>query len=233
MLRTFAVTLSVSAAASPVASARPPFPHELELDLGCDRAQVATGPEATSITSCVVTAELRRAGPATLVVELAGQSADDGGGERGVVGVTLGLDVNLGRERSELGVELLLRSSVLVGLGPEGARGEALPFTYGGLRVGVGWRWLELGGSPWPRPGDPRVAFVAYGIDAHHWVGAFGLGLFGHVRFDGERLARAAEAFGAWGEITGRLGDLRLGVRAILGGWQGLQVTIGGRFDLL
>jgi len=227
-----ASVLATCALVVPEAAARPPFPHELELAAGCEHAQIATEPASTTLTSCVLTAHLRRAGPATLLIELAAAALDDGD-ERGVVGATLGLDLNLGREKSELGLDLVWRMSVLAALGPGGARAEPYPFTYGGLRLGLGWQWLELGGSPWPRPGDPRVLHIGYGIDAHHWIGAFGLGLFGHMAPSGERLARAVETFGAYGEITGRVGDLRLGVRAVLGGWQGLQLTLGGRFDLL
>lgn len=218
------------------AAARPPFPQTLELRASCERATVE-GDEVLDLTTCALSGELARAGAATLFVAAAGSDVASDRGDRGygIAALTLGLDVNLGRERGDFGVELLYRMSLLAGLGRGGTRVEPFPFTYAGLRFGVGWRWLELGGSPFPRPEDPRVVHLGYGFDAFHWVIGLGLGLYSSMRHEGPNVSFSwtAPSFGGYCEILGRLGDFRVGLRAILGAWQSLQLILGWHFELL
>ncbi|MFO0749268.1 MAG: hypothetical protein U1F43_26930 [Myxococcota bacterium] len=220
------------------ASARPPFPYQATFRLACERSELAAQDHDMVATTCVASADLARAGPATLVLEAAGSDASDAGPSgdfdlRAFAG-TLGLDLNFGRAHGDFGVEVLLRMTILSLHGAGVDLVEPYPFAYGGLKIGVGWRWLELGGTPWPRPGDARMLHVGYGMDLYHWTLTFGAGLFGAPTLDpstGDGLV-VAPAFGSYGDVTGRFGPFTFGLRAVLGSYQSLAIVLGWQAQL-
>lgn len=220
------------------AAARPPFPYELYVHTGCERSELAADGHDVLATTCLVGVDLMRAGPATLVLELAGSDATDDGplGERDVVtwaGV-FGLDLNFGRTHGDLGLEVLLRMMILSAEADGAREVEPFPFASGTVRMGLGWRWLEVGGTPWPHPGESRMAYLGYGMDLYHWTMGVGLGLFGAMTLSPDgALDVIGVAFGAYGEVLGRVGDLRVGLRAALGGEQAFMLTLGWQQSLL
>lgn len=231
--------LATAVATAPQAAARPPFPYEAHVRVWAERSELANDDHDLVATTLGATADLMRAGPASLILELSGSDiVDDRVGvvpDVWLAAATMGLDLNFGRRHGDFGVEIIYRMMLLwadaAGLD---ARVTPYPFAFGGLRVGVGWRWLELGGTPWPRPGEARVAHIGYGMDLFHWVFSLGVGLFGGATLDANGdLEQAAPELGAYGEITGRFDCLRLGVRAALGGYSALTLVVGWQADLL
>lgn len=232
MLRVTAALLLLTASAH----ARPPFPYEGRLRLVCECSGLESATRSYEATTCMLGADLHRAGPASLIIDFVGSEISDTDltsrrtFELGTI--SLGLDLNFGRRSGTFGVELLYRMA-LTWARDTATLDAQWPFAYGGMKIGVGWRWVELGGTPFPRPGEPRLAHLAYGLDLHNWVVLFGLGLFSATVVDGDRLVTLDPEFATYGEILGRFGDFDLGVRAALGGFQSLTLVVAWRMSLL
>lgn len=234
------VTAALSVFVATSALARPPFPYEGRLRVSCARAGLDSSAHSYESTTCLVGADLYRAGPASLIIDVAGSQIRDlvfgatrPRKELELGSVAFGLDLDFGRVSGHFGVELLYRMAVIVAREDNTSFSDAQPFAYAGAKIGVGWRWLELGGTPFPRPDEPRIAHIAYGLDLNDWVVLFGLGLFGATVLDDGALTVLPPEFATYGELTGRLGAFDVGMRAALGGFQSLMLTVGWRMGLL